>query len=99
MNRSSANQDESLTIPAGHSVHACDLDTDQPWCEIRPDSGDMEPATKLRIPWALAYFLRTHFCGSNKMRDLIVDHARRDIANTIGDALGVDLSRLPRSSP
>ena len=89
MDSSSVRHAEQLTIPADHSVHGCDLDADEPYCVIRPDAGDMEPETKCKIPFALAYFLRTHFCGSEKMRDLIESNARREIKNAIFDALGV----------
>ena len=86
---SSKSFEQSLVIPANHSVHRCELDGAMPFCEIRPDEGNMEPATVLEIPFALAYFLRTHWCGSAKMEALIATNATRRVQQAIKDALGL----------
>jgi hypothetical protein len=80
----------ALVIPDAHSVHHVDLDAAEPYCLIRPDAGDMEPETRLLIPPQLAYYLRTHWCGSQKMHDLIERNTRLGIQEAIKEALGIE---------
>ena len=77
-----------LEIPDGWCVVRADFDVAEPFINIMCMSGACEEK-KLLIPKALAYYLGTHFCGSNVMRDLIREHAQREIQNVIKDALGL----------
>jgi hypothetical protein len=84
-------------LTPGWTVDGCDLDHEPPYCTAFNDGwvgkkGDSPRA--FAIPLALAYYLRTHFCGSHTMEQAIVDKTRKYIAGAIGGALGVDLLRL-----
>ena len=76
-----------MEIPDGHFVHRVDLDAEEPYCEIVPkDDVFADPITVL-LPKALAYYLRTHWCGSQKMHDPIEGDSRREIRNGIKELL------------
>ena len=83
------NQGGSLVVPENHIVCGADFDTDEPYIVVCPENGTAIEDVKIPVPKAMAYYLSTHFCGSDHMRDLIRDHARSDIAKTIKGALGL----------
>ena len=59
-------------------VSGADFDVEEPYITVCEDlTGD---EYKLLVPKSLAYYLSTHFCGSNVMRELIQEHTRADIA-------------------
>jgi len=74
--------DETLTIPAGYFVSRVDLDDDPPYCMVSLVN-EYQPDKRFIIPKALAYFLSTHSCGSEKFRKLVENmaarHERREI--------------------
>lgn len=78
----------TLIIPDGWFVYMVDLDCQEPYATICKDDDSDEVAT-IFIPKALAYYLSTHFCGSEVMRELIVEDTRRSIANVVKGALGL----------
>ena len=82
------NKGGTLIIPDNYFVYHADFDSDEPFITICESSGGGEE-TKLLIPKALAYYLSTHFCGSNTMHDLITENAKREVQNVIKDALGL----------
>ena len=78
-------------IPPDHFVVGCNLDADEPWFEIVSNSASARiPPKRMPIPKELAFYLRTHWCGSKKMHEKIVENTRRGIANNIKAALGLD---------
>jgi len=81
--------EETMTIPAGHFVIKVDLDCDTPYCKVCRENDCTDIKEKILIPKALAYFLRTHFCGSNRMHDSLIEDGRRGCQNEIKDALGL----------
>ena len=85
-----------LEIPDGYFVNNCDLDADEPWCEICPETYALSTPQKLPIPKALAYYLKTHFCGSESMEKKIIERTRREIASDILMALGIDALKVER---
>ena len=85
----------TMEIPDDYFVHECNLDVDEPYCVICPeDSYGFRNEIKVLIPKQLAYYLRTHWCGSQKMHDLIEEGVRRNIAYSILDALGIKEVKL-----
>ena len=75
-------------IPDGWFVHNVDLDATDPYAEIT-NQKDSREERKILIPKSLAYSLGTHFCGSKMMRNLIREDMRREIKNTIKEAMGM----------
>lgn len=85
-----------MTIPEGYFVVKCDLDAEDPWCEVVLQEDPLSvPPIRLDIPKELAYYLSNHHCGSENMRKMIVDSTRRSIANAIVGALGLDEGSVP----
>lgn len=77
----------SIEIPVGWFVCGAFFDVDEPYVEI--SDKDCSQTVKLPFPKPLAYFLSTHWCGSECMHELIGDGAVRGLQNTIKDALGL----------
>jgi len=81
--------DEMMTIPAGHFVNHVDLDCDTPYCQVCRESDMKDFDDKIFVPKALAYYLRTHFCGSERMHKSLKEDGRRSCQNEIKEALGI----------
>lgn len=65
-----SSKSESMFIDADCFVTKVDLDAPEPYCMVQhKDSIDVDNEVKVRIPRALSYYLRTHFCGSLTMHD------------------------------
>lgn len=79
-----------LGIPEGYFVHHCDLDADEPYCVVAHRDKCTGPDQKLLIAKPLAYYLKTHFCGSKTMHDLITENERRRIGNVLKELMGLD---------
>jgi hypothetical protein len=79
--------DFMLLIPTGHFVHKVDLDCDEPYCLTSHKDTCTVDGPKILIPKALAYYLRTHFCGSNQMRETIRLHQRQETAQLLRSIL------------
>ena len=78
----------SLSIPDGYFVCHANLDDENPYIMIQTfNNMTNEPEIKLEIPKSLAYYLSTHFCGSNKMREKIEFQTKLNISNTIREVL------------
>ena len=87
-NEEVAKEDQTLIIPKGYFVCNCNLDKDPPTCRIASET-DLLLEKELVIPLALAYYLRTHFCGSYKMRELIEKNTKRHMQNEFKELLGI----------
>ena len=83
-----AEEDQTLIIPKGYFVCKCDLDDNPPTCKIASETNFLEEKV-LIVPLALAYYLKTHFCGSYKMRNLIENQTRRALQNEFKELLGI----------
>lgn len=80
----------TLEIPDCWYVHHVDFDSDTPSLNIAPASSLITGKdTKLPVPRALAYYLTTHFCGSQKMHDQLVEDGRQEVRNEIKDILKI----------
>jgi len=77
----------TFSIPDGWFVHKVDLDDHQPHAMITNQETMEED--KILIPKSLAYFLVTHFCGSESMQNKIAEDTKRSIGNIIKEALAL----------
>lgn len=77
----------AIEIPVGWFVCGAYFDVAEPYVEI--SDKDCSEKKCLPFPKPLAYFLSTHWCGSDCMHELIEDGARREVQNTIKQALGL----------
>jgi len=82
-------QGGKLTIPDNYFVHGANFDVEQPYIFI---SNEEKPLTQIRllIPPALAYYLRTHHCGSDTMRKNIYDSGAQSVRDKIKEAIGIE---------
>jgi len=68
-------------------VYGADFDCKEPHIILcRKDGGEEK---KMLVPEQLAYYLRTHWCGSQIMHDLIEKAAKDSIASELREILGV----------
>ena len=79
-----------LNIPDGYFVTTVDMDAREPYCKIVNNKSPEEDEKRISIPKSLAYYLTTHFCGSESMRKLIQMHALNECAQNIRKALMLD---------
>jgi len=81
---------QSFTIPDEHYVHKVDLDCNEPYCLISHKTNfSPDKDVKLLIPIALAYYLKTHHCGSNSMREILIEFGRTEVRNKIKSILEI----------
>lgn len=85
-----AEADETLTIPAGHFVHHADFDADEPYVLSTSSGEAIGRDVRHKVPKALAYYLRTHFCGSKKYHESVEQNARRELQISLQDLLGLN---------
>jgi len=95
-------EDETFTIPKGFFVQKVDLDADEPYAMIESEDYSIElpegMSNKILIPKPLAYYLRTHFCGSEQMKNLIERNVKQTFIKEIKESLetlkkyGIDLT-------
>jgi hypothetical protein len=81
------NDIQSMKIGNNWFVILADFDCDEPYITICNE--DSRKEEKMLVPEPLAYYLRTHFCGSVKMHDLIQKNSIRDLQCGIKKLLGL----------
>jgi len=75
---------EILEIPENHFINKVDLDCDEPYCmAVKEMMEGSVSGVKILIPKALAYYLRTHFCGSKNMHDSLIEQGKHTIRTKI----------------
>lgn len=80
-----------LEIPDGFFVNHVDLDADEPFIEIIDEKKMCgNEKVKVLVPKSLAYYLKTHFCGSQKMHTLIENNARNGLRRSFKDLLEME---------
>ena len=52
-------------------------------------SSDNMEEEKILMPEQLSYYLKTHFCGSNRMHDNLIERGGQAVKDQIKDILGV----------
>jgi len=80
-----------MDIPDGWFVTEVNLDVEEPYAIITADykiSNNIQESRML-IPKSLAYYLSTHFCGSNVMRQMIQENTKHSIGQSIKEILGL----------
>lgn len=77
----------NLDIPDGFFVYDLRVDDADPIVEIINDETGEERT--LKVPRALAYYLRTHDCGSALMRQKIEENAIRKMQKNLRHILGL----------
>jgi chaperone required for assembly of F1-ATPase len=81
----------TLEIPDGWFVDHANFDVEEPYIIIFPGSEPYTPnGKKLFVPKSLAYFLSVHFCGSEKMSEMLTESGRMEIQIKIKRALGIE---------
>ena len=78
----------SMIIEDGWFCNGADFDCKEPYITLCHDT-ELNKKEKMLIPEALAYYLRTHWCGSQKMHDLIENNAIRGIQDQLKEIIGV----------
>ena len=86
MEEPNTTEDQTLTVPAGACVIGAEFDTEGPYIEYFMADDFNSDRIRVAVPNALAYYLRTHWCGSQHMHDLIwnsaIAHTRSEITDT-----------------
>lgn len=78
----------TMVIPDGYFVYEVNFDAEEPYCILHNMDLilDKEPI-KVVIPKSLAYYVTTHFCGSESMEKALKNDAIHECKNKIKDAL------------
>lgn len=85
-----AQEEQVLTIPKGYFVVRCDFDKEEPTITLHHEYAcDCFDEMIVPAPKALAYYLKTHGCGSKIMRNIIENQGKREVRNAIKEALGI----------
>lgn len=75
-----------LKIPEGYSIYHMRADVDKPFITfITPENEEI----RMDMPKQIAYYLTTHFCGSDKMRKNNIEMGREQVRNEIRNILGI----------
>jgi hypothetical protein len=78
-----------LETPDGFWVCGADFDADEPYIKICDNLRTTSKETKILVPKSLAYYLSTHWCGSEKMHKEIVNRTTATVKSQIREALGL----------
>ena len=70
-------------------VHEVNLDCAIPYCLCYLINNYEAAPIYFEINKALAYYQKTHFCGSQEMHDNLIKDGRRKVQNEIKEALGI----------
>jgi hypothetical protein len=70
-----SDKSQSFTIPANYFVYYVDFDCEKPYAIIC-NAASFEKEEKIYIPEALAYYLKTQYCGSKKMEETIASNTK-----------------------
>ena len=77
-----------MIIPDDWYVTSADFDNEYPFIEITYYD-DIDNSIEISVPKSLAYYLSTHFCGSEKMRNLYIEQGRRAVRKSIKEVLDI----------
>ena len=82
-------QGGTIEIPDGWFVTSANFDVEEPYIVIASGQYSSDEERTIKVPKAMAYYLSTHHCGSNVMREIIEENTRYDIRNQVKMALGL----------
>lgn len=84
-------ENRPMNIKEGLFCEGANFDCDKPYISVAdPSKSVFSKSEKIEIPESMAYYLRTHWCGSQKMHDLIQKNAKQEIQNKLKEILGVE---------
>lgn len=78
-----------IDIPDGWFIDTVNFDDDEPYITIMDDHYQDNDPIKLLVPKSLAYYLSTHYCGSEKMRKIYINQGKEEIRNSIKRTLNI----------
>jgi hypothetical protein len=81
-------KNQPMQIDEDYYCYNVNLDCDDPFATLC-HKDDCAIEETIKIPHQLAYYLTTHWCGSQKMHDLIEKNAIRSIQSKLKEILGV----------
>ena len=76
-------------IPDDWFVCAADLDAETPFVLAQQRDSTDNKETKFLVPPQLAYYLRTHYCGSATMHNALIEQGKYKVRTKVKDALGI----------
>lgn len=76
-----------MSIKEGWFCNGADFDCEEPYIII--GNKDCTKKDRILVPETMAYYLRTHFCGSMNMHNGLKEDAVRDMQNKFKELLGV----------
>ena len=85
------NDVENKPMEIGEKWFCCgaDFDCDEPYISLAHKDGGGDEEKKIIVPKQLAYYLRTHWCGSQIMYDLITSNAKKSITSSLREIIGI----------
>lgn len=83
----SEKENKPMTIKEGWGCVGADFDCDEPYVVVT--NKNCNKKEKILIPESVAYYLRTHFCGSMKMHNGLKKDAIRDMQHKLKELLGI----------
>lgn len=79
MKESISENTETLIIPKGFFVSFADFDSENPYIELKNDDPIKIETFKVSVPSALAYYLSTNYCGSQKMERSLISKGENNM--------------------
>jgi hypothetical protein len=83
-------ENKPMEIGEDWFCYGADFDSDEPHIILAHKDGG-EEEKRMPVPKQLAYYLRTHWCGSQIMHDLITKNAKKSVTDGIREILGAGL--------
>lgn len=80
-------ENRPMNIKEGWFCDAADFDSEEP--HISVGNNDFTESEKIEIPESMAYYLKTHWCGSQIMHDLIEKHTLQGVQNKLKEIIGI----------
>ena len=80
-------ENKPMIIKEDWYVYQVNSECEKPYITVC--SSDNMEEEKILMPEQLSYYLKTHFCGSTRMKDNLVERGRQSIKDEIKDILGV----------
>ncbi len=76
-----------MSIKQGWGCTGANFDCEKPFIEVT--NNECSKTKKISIPESVAYYLRTHFCGSRQMHNGLKADAVRDLQNKFKQIMGM----------
>ena len=83
-----ADENKPMIIKDGWFCYGADFDCKEPHFIIA-NKNVMADEVKVPVPESVAYYLKTHWCGSQQMHDTIEEGAIRGMRHKLKEILGI----------